>query len=58
MLGRTRERAWNTRKRKNRAYQKVGMVKMSKIVIIGAGKTGRGFLARLLKDNEIVFIDK
>ena len=34
------------------------MVKMSKIVIIGAGKTGRGFLARLLKDNEIVFIDK
>ena len=31
---------------------------MSKIVIIGAGKTGRGFLARLLRDNEIVFIDK
>lgn len=31
---------------------------MSKVVIIGAGKTGRGFLARLLKDQEIVFIDK
>ena len=31
---------------------------MSKVIIIGAGKTGRGFLARLLKDNEIVFIDK
>jgi len=31
---------------------------MSKAVIIGAGKTGRGFLARLLKDQEIVFIDK
>ena len=31
---------------------------MSKVVIIGAGKTGRGFLARLLRDNEIVFIDK
>ena len=31
---------------------------MSKAVIIGAGKTGRGFLARLLKDNDIIFIDK
>ena len=31
---------------------------MSKVVIVGAGKTGRGFLARLLKDQEIVFIDK
>lgn len=31
---------------------------MSKVVIIGAGKTGRGFLARLLNGNEIVFIDK
>ena len=31
---------------------------MSKVIIIGAGKTGRGFLARLLKDNEIIFIDK
>ena len=31
---------------------------MSKVVIIGAGKTGRGFLARLLKEQEIVFIDK
>ena len=31
---------------------------MSKIVIIGAGKTGRGFLARLLTENELVFIDK
>ncbi len=31
---------------------------MNKVVIIGAGKTGRGFLARLLKDNEIIFIDK
>jgi len=31
---------------------------MSKAIIIGAGKTGRGFLARLLNGNEIVFIDK
>lgn len=31
---------------------------MSKVVIVGAGKTGRGFLARLLKDQEIIFIDK
>lgn len=31
---------------------------MSKVVIIGAGKTGRGFLARLLKDQEIIFVDK
>ena len=31
---------------------------MSRVVIIGAGKTGRGFLARLLKDQEIIFIDK
>lgn len=31
---------------------------MSKVVIIGAGKTGRGFLGRLLRDNDIVFIDK
>lgn len=33
---------------------------MSKVVIIGAGKTGRGFIARLLKeaDEEIIFIDK
>lgn len=33
---------------------------MSKIVIIGAGKTGRGYLARLLKesDKEIYFVDK
>lgn len=29
-----------------------------KITIIGAGKTGRGFLARLFKDNDITFIDK
>lgn len=29
-----------------------------KITIIGAGKTGRGFLARLLKENELTFIDK
>ena len=29
-----------------------------KITIIGAGKTGRGFLARLLNGNEITFIDK
>ena len=34
------------------------MVAMSKVVIIGAGKTGRGFLARLLKEQDIVFIDK
>ena len=33
---------------------------MSKIMIIGAGKTGRGYLARLLKesDKEICFVDK
>lgn len=31
---------------------------MSKAVIIGAGKTGRGFLSRLLRESEIVFIDK
>lgn len=33
---------------------------MSKIVIVGAGKTGRGFLARLLREagEEILFIDK
>lgn len=33
---------------------------MSKIVVIGAGKTGRGFIGRLLKeaDKEILFIDK
>jgi len=32
---------------------------MSKIVVVGAGKTGRGFIGRLLaeNDNEIVFID-
>ena len=29
-----------------------------KITIIGAGKTGRGFLARLLASEEITFIDK
>lgn len=33
---------------------------MSKIVIVGAGKTGRGFLARLVSEEkrEIIFIDK
>lgn len=33
---------------------------MSKIAIIGAGKTGRGFIARLLQEagKEIVFVDK
>lgn len=33
---------------------------MNKIVIVGAGKTGRGFLARLLQEAEkqVVFIDK
>lgn len=33
---------------------------MSKIVVIGAGKTGRGFIGRLLQEagKEIVFIDK
>ena len=39
----------------------MGMVKMSnKIAVIGAGKTGRGFIGRLLaEDNkEILFIDK
>lgn len=32
---------------------------MSKIVIVGAGKTGRGFIARLLREarEEIIFID-
>ena len=33
---------------------------MSKIIVVGAGKTGRGFLGRLLQEagKEIVFIDK
>ena len=33
---------------------------MNKIIVIGAGKTGRGFIARLLQEaeKEIVFIDK
>ena len=33
---------------------------MSKIVIIGAGKTGRGFIARLLQESneEVILIDK
>lgn len=31
---------------------------MSKVVIIGAGKTGRGFLARLMREHDIIFIDK
>ena len=31
---------------------------MSKIVIIGAGKTGRGFLARLLQKQSLYFVDK
>lgn len=33
---------------------------MSKVVVIGAGKTGRGFLARLLQEEqeEVIFIDK
>lgn len=33
---------------------------MSKVVVIGAGKTGRGFIARLLREagEEIVFIDE
>lgn len=31
---------------------------MSKVVIIGAGKTGRGFLARLVNGHEIAFVDK
>ena len=33
---------------------------MSKIIVIGAGKTGRGFIGRLLQEagKEIVFIDK
>ncbi|MBO4356517.1 MAG: hypothetical protein J5850_06675, partial [Clostridia bacterium] len=34
------------------------MDQISKIVIVGAGKTGRGFLARLINGNEIIFIDK
>ena len=33
---------------------------MSKVMIVGAGKTGRGFLARLLREGkeEICFVDK
>ena len=33
---------------------------MSKIIVIGAGKTGRGFIARLLQEaeKEVIFIDK
>ena len=33
---------------------------MSRIIVIGAGKTGRGFIGRLLKEanQEIVFVDK
>lgn len=31
---------------------------MKRAIIIGAGKTGRGFLARLLRENEIIFIDR
>ena len=33
---------------------------MSRIIVIGAGKTGRGFIARLLQEagKEIVFVDK
>lgn len=33
---------------------------MSKVAVVGAGKTGRGFIGRLLKeaDKEIIFIDK
>ena len=31
---------------------------MSKVVIIGAGKTGRGFLARLLREQELILIDR
>jgi len=31
---------------------------VKKIIIIGAGKTGRGFLARLLREQQIFFIDK
>ncbi len=33
---------------------------MSKVVVIGAGKTGRGFVGRLLKESDcdIIFIDK
>ena len=33
---------------------------MSKIVVVGAGKTGRGFIGRLLQEanKEIIFIDK
>lgn len=33
---------------------------MSKVVVVGAGKTGRGFIARLLQESreEVIFIDK
>lgn len=38
----------------------MGLDTMSKAVVIGAGKTGRGFVGRLLKEanNDIIFIDK
>lgn len=38
----------------------MGLDTMSKAVVIGAGKTGRGFIGRLLKeaDTDIIFIDK
>lgn len=38
----------------------MGMDKMKKIAVIGAGKTGRGFIGRLLKEagREVIFIDK
>lgn len=38
----------------------MGVDCMSKVVIVGAGKTGRGFIARLLHEDskEIIFIDK
>ena len=33
---------------------------MSKIVVVGAGKTGRGFIGRLLQEagEQVIFIDK
>ncbi len=38
----------------------MGVDRMSKIVVVGAGKTGRGFVGRLLKESDkpILFVDK
>ena len=33
----------------------MGVDRMSKIVVVGAGKTGRGFVGRLLKEADKAF---